>query len=133
MQKKITIAVVLAVLAGAGFYGWTILRWTVIFRMKVQDVFEKKVGRFPESPTVIAIPDMVKEAAQAAHVPTENLTTTMHLEGRVMGPVTMWFLCVSIGDGSHTPIEVDHRVESQDRLFNDSENLEQHGIKLLKK
>jgi hypothetical protein len=132
VQKKITIAVVVAVLLGAGYYGWTMLRWHVIFRMKADDIMQKKVARFPNSETVLAIPDMMKEAAKAAHVSTDNFSTSIELYPRVEGPVTFWFVNVKISDGVHVPLEEEQRVESQNQLLADSENLESHGVKIKK-
>jgi hypothetical protein len=133
VQKKITIAVVVAVLAAGGYYAWTILRWNVIFRMKADKIMNDKVGRFPSSETVLAIPDMMKAAAQEAHCPTDNFATTLEIYPRNEGPVTFWYVGVKVSDGVHTPLEEERRVESNNQLLADSENLESHGVKIMKR
>ena len=135
MEKKIKIAVVLAILGGVGWFGWTILRYQVVFRMKVQAVVEKKVQRFPPTAVLVDLPNLVKEAAREAHVPDENLTTSVLLEAKTQGPIVMYFATVTVADGSHAPIEwtvgVD-RDHFKNVLLPDIEKLEAAGIKFKK-
>ena len=132
MNKKIVAAIVVLVLAVAGWFGWKWLRFQVLFTMKLQAMQEKQIGRFPSSETVIAIPDMVKEAAQQAHVPTADMHTEIKLVGRDAGPVRFYYLHLHIeGDGGKST-DVEQRIESQAQLLNDAENLEAHGVKIEK-
>ena len=130
MQKKLGIGAVLVVLAVAGFIGWTFMRWSVVYRMKVDEVMQKKVARFPSAATIISLPDLMKEAAVAAKVPTEDLRTDVIIEGRNAGPLVFWFVVVTVHDGKHDPLRSEQRVEPDHMkvLFADTEKLEAAGI-----
>lgn len=132
MQKKLTILVVVALLAGGGYYAWTIMRWSVVFRMKVDDVMLKKVARFPATATVIAIPSMMKEAAEASKVPTDTLKTEVRFEARGTGAVVFWYVVATVSDGQHQPLVAEQRVENQAVLLAEQDKLEEAGIKVKK-
>lgn len=124
MEKKVGIGVVLAVLAVAGWIGWTYLRFHVVFEMKIQTVFEKKVTRFPSVDALAHLPEYVKEAARQAGVPDEGLTTDVKLVPRAAGPITFWWLDVVIRDAGGKTLLVEHRIENQG-LFLDDPEIEQ--------
>jgi hypothetical protein len=132
VQKKVGIAVVLVVLGVAGYIGWNMMRWSVVYRMKVDEVMLKKVARFPSTETVIAIPDLMKEAAVAAKVPTEGLRTDVVLEGRHQGPVVFWYVVVTVSDGKHDPLRAEQRVENEKVLLADAERLDAAQVKIKK-
>ncbi len=130
MQKKILILVVLAIVGAAGYVGWAMTRWNVVYRLKVDEVMQKKVARFPSAATVIALPDLMKEAAVASSVPTENLKTEVVIEGRNAGPIMFWYIVVTVRDGKHEPLRSEQRVDPDHVkvLFADTEKLEAAGI-----
>jgi hypothetical protein len=118
VDKKIKIAIVVAIVGVVGWLGWVQLRWHVLYKMKVQDIVEKKIGRFPKLEDIGSLPDKLKEGATELHIPTENLSIKMEIYGRPMGPVTFWFLFVKVSNGS-TWVDYEHRIESQDQLLDD--------------
>ena len=132
MQKKVMIAIVLAVLAVGGWFGWKFLSFHVLFEMRLQDVFEKKVTRFPSVEALKALPDSVKEAARLAHVDDEGMTTTLKLQGRQMGPVVMWFLIARIVDGQGRVMTHEQQMENAGGYIDDPDKCAECKIELVK-
>jgi hypothetical protein len=132
VQKKIIILVILAVLGVAGFFGWKFLSFHVLFEMRLQEVFEKKVTRFPSVEQLKALPDSVKEAAREAHVNDEGMTTTLKLQGRQMGPVVMWFLIARIEDSSGRVMVHEQQMENAGGYIDDPDKCNECKITIVK-
>ena len=132
MPKKVMIAVILAVLAVGGWFGWKALSFHVLFEMQLQEVFEKKVTRFPSVEALKALPDSVKQAARAAHVSEEGMKTSLKLQGRQMGPVVMWFLIARIEDASGRVMTHEQQMENAGSYIDDPDKCNDCGITLVK-
>jgi hypothetical protein len=98
VNKKVQVAIFLVTLGAISWYGWTILRWEVVYKMKVQSIFEKQVGRVPSVEAVSRITELCKEAARDSHIPGDGIKTTLTLELRQAGPVILYYISVHIDD-----------------------------------
>src|SRR2546423_6896032 len=128
MKKRAIQALVVGVLVVVGWFGYVQLRF-LLFTMEARRTVEK-LGRFPTAQRIIDLPGAIKADAQKYHVPLETLTVKVEIEGRAAGPVRFYFVVLKVQDGSRTYKFDDARLESQEQVLAEEENLKQHGIEL---
>jgi hypothetical protein len=132
MNNKVKVAIAVVILGAIGFGVWTYLRWNVVFKMKVDEVMRTKVKNTPQIETIKAIPNLMKEAANDSHVPSENLRTTIVIEGKNAGPIIMYSMSVTVEDGSHPAVEAGQGLDRdwyKQVIKPAQEQLEQAGVR----
>lgn len=131
MEKKhvaigaLVVVAVIAVLVYPSARFW-------LFTLKARETIEK-LGRFPEAPQILALPDALRQEAVRYKMDPAQLTVRMALEERsMMGAVNFTFLLVTVGDGTRTwsygvGSQAGHRCETPiERLL----SLEEAGVEL---
>jgi len=132
VQKKIWIVVFIAALGGGGYFVWTYLRFLVVFKMKVDEIVQKKGGRIPQPATVAQMDGMIKDAAAASHVPPEGLSVEKTIVGRPAGPIVLWYLVVTVTDEKGRSITSEEQIENSGTFIDDPEVQKSAGVTIKK-
>ncbi len=115
MEKKHALAG-LAVVAVIGALAFPYAQWG-LFMFKSRGTIEK-LGRFPDPPQILALPDALKQDAAKYWMDPAKLQVRMGLEERsMMGAVAFTFLTIDVTDGKRSfsysvGSERGHRIES---------------------
>lgn len=115
MEKKHALAG-LAVVAVIGALAFPWAQWG-LFALKSRGTIEK-LGRFPEAPQILALPDALRQDASKYWIDKDKIQVRMGLEERsMMGAIAFTFLTIDVTDGKRTlsysvGSERGHRIES---------------------
>lgn len=101
MEKKHVLAGMGVVLLVVGALLWPSVRW-MAFGIQAASPVEK-LGRFPEAPQILALPEQLREVARKVKMDPAKLTVRLGLEERgVMGGIVFTYVLVECSDGERT-------------------------------
>lgn len=101
MEKKHVLAGMGVLLLVVGVLLWPAARW-LTFTVKAQSPVEK-LGRFPEAPQILALPEQLREVARSVKLDPAKLQVKLGLEERgMMGGIVFTYVLVECSDGERT-------------------------------
>lgn len=128
MKKKLGILVVVLALGGAGWFGWTHLRF-FLYTMHAREVIDDGLGRFPSADQIIALRTQLKDKAASRGVPVQDFGVGLVLKQVDAGPIKFWFLDVEVHEGTKTFFyRKSNRIESIETVLGEEEKLKEAGV-----